>query len=125
MKYVAPGRPGSIVTVQPRYENFIGGKWQEPTSGRYVPDLSPATAKPICEVPQSTPEDIELALDAAEAAGHAWAESSPARRAEVLTAVADAIDAHRPGTGWVPACGRATPTGRTGWAGRSRPGGSG
>jgi aldehyde dehydrogenase len=95
MKYVPPGRPGSIVTVQPRYENFIGGKWQEPTSGRYVPDLSPATAEPICEVPQSTPEDIELALDAAQAAGPAWAESSPARRAEVLGAVADAIDTHR------------------------------
>ena len=25
MEYVAPGRPGSIVEVAPRYENFIGG----------------------------------------------------------------------------------------------------
>ena len=25
MKYVPPGQAGSIVSVQPRYENFIGG----------------------------------------------------------------------------------------------------
>src|SRR5674476_1496075 len=33
MKYVAPGQAGSIVTVAPRYENFIGGKWLAPTQG--------------------------------------------------------------------------------------------
>ncbi len=43
MKYVPPGQPGSIVTVAPRYENFIGGKWQEPTRGDYRTDVSPAT----------------------------------------------------------------------------------
>ena len=55
MKYVPPGRPGSIVTVLPRYENFIGGKWLEPTAGKYRVDLSPATAGPITEVAESTP----------------------------------------------------------------------
>ena len=35
MKYVPPGLPGSIVSVEPRYENFIGGKWLAPTHGRY------------------------------------------------------------------------------------------
>ena len=35
MKYVPPGQPGSIVDVQPRYENFIGGKWLAPTHGKY------------------------------------------------------------------------------------------
>ena len=24
--YVAPGQPGSIVEVKPRYDNFIGGR---------------------------------------------------------------------------------------------------
>ena len=58
MKYVPPGRPGSIVSVKPRYENFIGGKWIEPTAGKYRTDLSPATAGPITEVAESTPADI-------------------------------------------------------------------
>ncbi len=95
MKYTQPGKPGSIVSVETHYENFIGGKWLPPVSGKYRVNLSPATAQPICEVPNSSPEDIEHALDAAHAAAPAWGEASPAHRAEVLNAVADAIDAHR------------------------------
>jgi aldehyde dehydrogenase len=76
MKYVPPGQPGSIVSVRPRYENFIGGKWLAPTHGKYRVDLTPATAGPITEVAESTPEDVELALDAAHAAKDAWGEAS-------------------------------------------------
>jgi hypothetical protein len=35
MKHVPPGLPGSIVSAEPRYENFIGGKWLAPTRGNY------------------------------------------------------------------------------------------
>src|SRR5476651_520240 len=95
MKYVAPGQPGSIVTVAPRYENFIGGKWLAPTHGKYRTDLCPATAGPITEVAESTPEDVELALDAAHAAKDAWGEASTTERAAVLNAIADAIEANK------------------------------
>jgi aldehyde dehydrogenase len=95
MRYVPPGRLGSVVTVEPRYENFIGGKWIAPTHGKYRVDLTPATAKPITEVPDSTPEDVELALDAAHAAKDAWGETSTAGRAEVLNAIADAIEENK------------------------------
>ena len=94
MKYVPPGPPGSIVSVAPRYENFIGGKWLAPTHGKYRADLTPATAMPITEVAESTPEDVELALDAAHAAKDAWGESAPTERAAVLNAIADAIEAN-------------------------------
>jgi aldehyde dehydrogenase len=95
MKYAPPGQSGSIVTVAPRYENFIGGKWLAPTQGKYRADLSPATARPITEVADSTPEDVELALDAAHAAKDAWGATSATERAEVLNAIADAIDANK------------------------------
>jgi aldehyde dehydrogenase len=95
MRYVKPGDPGSLVNVAPRYENFIGGKWLAPTSGRYTTNLSPATGQPICEVPRSGAEDIELALDAAHAAEASWAQTSTTERARVLNAVADAIDRNR------------------------------
>ena len=95
MKYVPPGQPGSIVSVKPRYENFIGGKWLTPTQGKYRVNLSPATAGPITEVAESSPEDIELALDAAHAAKDAWGEASATERAEVLNAVADAIEQNK------------------------------
>ena len=92
--YVPPGKPGSVVTVKPRYGNFIGGEWREPTTGKYSVDLHPGTAKPITEVPKSAPEDVDLALDAAHAAQPAWGEKSLAERAEVLNAIADAITAN-------------------------------
>jgi aldehyde dehydrogenase len=95
MKYVPPGLPGSIVSVKPRYENFIGGKWLAPTHGKYRLDLAPATAGPITEVPHSTPEDVEFALDAAHAAKDAWGEASATVRAEVLNAIADAVEKNK------------------------------
>src|SRR5665648_706885 len=95
MKYVPPGQSGSIVTVAPRYENFIGGKWLAPTHGKYRVDLTPATAGPITEVADSTPEDVELALDAAHAAKDAWGEASATEGAAVLNAIADVIEANK------------------------------
>jgi aldehyde dehydrogenase len=95
MKYVPPGQTGSKVAVAPRYENFIGGKWLAPTHGEYRVDLSPATAGKITEIAQSTPEDVELALDAAHAAKDGWGEMPAAGRAEVLNAIADAIDENK------------------------------
>jgi aldehyde dehydrogenase len=94
MKYVPPGQSGSIVTVNPRYENFIGGKWLAPTDGKYRVDLSPATARPIAEVAESTPADIELALDAADAAKDGWGAASATERAAVLNKIADVIEAN-------------------------------
>jgi aldehyde dehydrogenase len=63
--------------------------------GKYRVDLSPATAGPITEVAQSTPEDVELALDAAHAAKDGWAEKSATERAAVLNAIADAVEANK------------------------------
>ena len=95
MRYVPPGQPGSVVPVEARYENFIGGKWVAPAAGKYRVDLSPATAGRITEVPNSAPEDIELALDAAHEARDAWGEMPAAGRAEVLNAIADAVEKNK------------------------------
>ncbi len=92
--YVTPGRPGSVVTLKPRYQNFIGGAWVAPTQGRYMANISPVDGKPFCEVARSTAEDVELALDAAHRAKDAWGESSLAERAIVLNRIADAIEAN-------------------------------
>ncbi len=86
-----PGSPGSPVTVAERYGNFIGGAFIAPTDGRYRENHTPVNGELICEVADSTPADIELALDAAHAAKDAWAAKSPAERAEVLNAIADAM----------------------------------
>ena len=90
--YEAPGRPGSPVELRKRYENFIGGAWIAPTTGAYRENLTPSTGEAFCEVADSGAADIELALDAAHAAKDEWGSRSPAERAVVLNAVADAIE---------------------------------
>ena len=92
--YEAPGHLGSPVAVKDRYDNFIGGAWVPPSGGEYRENLSPATGAPFCEIAYSTPDDIELALDAAHAAKGAWGRTSATGRAAVLDAVADAIEAN-------------------------------
>ena len=90
--YEAPGETGSPVQLDQRYENFIGGAWIAPTTDEYRENLTPSTGEPFCEIAHSGARDIELALDAAHAAQDGWAGRSPAERAAVLNAVADAID---------------------------------
>ena len=92
--YAAPGTEGSVVSLKPRYDNFIGGHWVAPAEGAYMPNLSPATGEVFCEVARSTPHDVDLALDAAHAARAAWAETSTTDRALVLNRIADAIEAN-------------------------------
>ncbi len=93
--YVPPGQPGSIVELKKRYGNYIGGKFIPPVKGQYMEDISPTTGKPFTEVAKSTPEDVELALDAAHAAKEKWGEILPlSERAKVLNKIADAIEAN-------------------------------
>jgi aldehyde dehydrogenase len=80
--------------LKARYENFIGGKWVPPMAGRYFTDTSPINGQPLCEIARSSPEDIELALDAAHAAKRAWGKTPPATRTRMLNQIADRIDAN-------------------------------
>jgi aldehyde dehydrogenase len=92
--YAQPGEPGSPVELKARYENFIGGRWTAPTKGEYSANRTPATGEVFTEVPRSTPEDVELALDAAHAAKTGWGEASTTERSRVLNKVADVIEEH-------------------------------
>ena len=92
--YAPPGAAGSPVPLRERDDNFIGGRWVAPVKGQYAVNLTPATGLSFTEVPRSTVEDVELALDAAHAAKDVWGETSPTERARVLNAIADAIDAN-------------------------------
>ena len=92
MIYKAPNQPGSKVSFKSRYENYIGGKWVSPVKGMYFENPSPINGKNFCEIPRSSAEDIERALDAAHAAAPAWGRSSLAERANILNKIADRIE---------------------------------
>jgi aldehyde dehydrogenase len=75
-----------------RYDNFIGGKFLPPKSGRYFTNTSPINGKPICEIARSDAADIEAALDAAHAAKDGWARTSVGERARSLNLIADRME---------------------------------
>ena len=92
MIYAQPGQANSKVTFKKRYENFIGGAWIPPVKGQYFENITPVTGHVYCEIPRSTAEDIELALDAAHAAKDKWGKTSAAERANLLNKIADRIE---------------------------------
>ncbi|MFU1795624.1 aldehyde dehydrogenase [Paenibacillus azoreducens] len=94
MVFAGPGQNGSKVNFKKRYENYIGGKWVAPVQGQYFENVSPVNNLAFCEVPRSTAEDIELALDAAHEAKDAWGRTSAAERALILNRIADRIEAN-------------------------------
>ena len=92
--YAAPGTDDAIVDYAKRYDNFINGTWVAPREGEYFENISPITGHPFTEVARSSAADIELALDAAHAAAHAWGRTSVTERSNVLLRIADRLEEH-------------------------------
>jgi len=73
--------------------NFIDG---EPvgSEAETEPVLNPATGEELARAANSSPEDVDRAVKAARAAFEAWSETTPARRAAALLAMADIVEEH-------------------------------
>jgi len=94
MIYAQPGTEGAVVSVKGRYGNYINGDWVAPVKGEYFSNVSPVTGEAFCEIPRSSAEDIELALDAAHAAKASWGKTSVTDRSNLLLKIADRIEAN-------------------------------
>jgi aldehyde dehydrogenase len=94
--HAAPGSADSPVSVQSRYDNFIGGEWTPPSKGQYFENITPVTGQAFTEIARSTAEDVDLALDAAHGAKLAWGRTSAADRANILNKIADRIEENLP-----------------------------
>ena len=94
MIYSNPNQPDSKVNFKSRYENYIGGGWLAPVQGQYFDNISPVNGQVFCEIPRSTAEDIELALNAAHDAKDAWGKTSVTERSNILLKIADRIEAN-------------------------------
>jgi aminomuconate-semialdehyde/2-hydroxymuconate-6-semialdehyde dehydrogenase len=75
-----------------RVLNFIGGEFRPPCSGRYIPDVDPATARVIAEIPDSGPEDVNAAVEAASRAFESWRRTPAEERSRLLLRVAALIE---------------------------------
>jgi len=77
-----------------RVPNYVGGEFSPAQGGEWLADEDPARAKRLAEVPRSRAVDVEAAAEAAGSARRgAWGRASVEERADLLDAVADAIEA--------------------------------
>ncbi|MFD2025274.1 aldehyde dehydrogenase [Promicromonospora aerolata] len=75
-----------------QFKLFIDGKTVDSVSGKTFESLNPYTGKPWAVVADGTPEDIDLAVDAARRAFEGeWAQMSGFERAAILRRVGDHI----------------------------------
>jgi acyl-CoA reductase-like NAD-dependent aldehyde dehydrogenase len=71
-----------------KYKNFINGQWVDTSSGKYVPNTNPANTDDIIgHAPQSTREEAQAAIKAAEAAFPAWRATPAPQRGRILAKV--------------------------------------
>lgn len=67
-----------------KLKNYIGGEWVESTTDTYVPVHNPATCEVLAEVPESTYEDMDRAVKAAQVAFEEWRRTPVLNRAQYM-----------------------------------------
>ncbi len=65
-------------------KNYIGGEWVNSISDKSEIVVNPATGEALAEVPYSSKEDVERAVQAADEAFKTWSQTPVPRRARVL-----------------------------------------
>src|SRR5690554_5766635 len=71
--------------------NYIDSKLIAPQSGAFFDNISPATGKVLCLIPNSQREDVDLAVEAATNAFPYWSNLSIVERGDWLMKLADGI----------------------------------
>ncbi|WP_216892880.1 aldehyde dehydrogenase [Nocardia alni] len=78
---------------------YIGGGWRNPASAATITVVSPNTEEVLGSVPDGTASDIDAAVASARAAFDdptGWSKWAPARRADAMERLADALDKRAP-----------------------------
>lgn len=76
-----------------KLQNFINGAYCEPSSGQYIDNYEPASGKVYSLIPNSTGEDVNKAVDAAENAFPIWSGMSVEERSKILVKLSEGIEA--------------------------------
>src|SRR5579885_2850260 len=79
-----------------KMHNFIDGRWVSAPGDQWFESRNPANRDEVIGTfPESSGDDIEMAVSAAERAFKAWRELGMVKRAEYLLRVAEVMDADR------------------------------
>jgi aldehyde dehydrogenase (NAD+) len=83
--------PIDVAQVQTKL--LIGGQWVDGVDGRTIPVMNPYSNELICNIAEASEADVDRAVEAAKAAGPAWAALAAHERGRLLLKLADAIEA--------------------------------
>ncbi len=73
-------------------QNYIGGELIAPKSGEYLDNIDPSRGKVYSYIPDSTKEDIDLAVAAATEAFPKWANTPKDERSAIMIKIANLIE---------------------------------
>lgn len=86
--------PNGLSYEQPTHL-FINNEWVKPVHKKTLETVSPSTEEKICDVYQGSAEDVDAAVEAAEAAFKGpWANGDPFLRTKALYKLADLYEEH-------------------------------
>lgn len=85
--------PGEAV-LDREWRMLIGGELVGPVEGERLPAIDPATETTVAEIPAGSARDVDLAVAAAGAAWASWAALPVGARSEVVSRIADTVEAH-------------------------------
>ena len=74
------------------YTDLLIGDQLVKGSGTHEQILNPSTGEVLCVVPEASPEQLNAAVEAANAAFGSWSQTTPAERSNLLLKLADAIE---------------------------------
>ncbi len=72
--------------------NFINGKYCNPISNQYFESYNPSTENVIHMIPDSGPDDVEMAVEVAKIALPKWSSTSREHRSGLLLKLADLLE---------------------------------
>jgi aminomuconate-semialdehyde/2-hydroxymuconate-6-semialdehyde dehydrogenase len=75
-----------------KIQNFINGKYQDPIKGDYLDNYEPGNGEIYGQIPNSTQEDLELAIKSAKSAFDIWSKMPIDKRSKILLKLADLIE---------------------------------
>lgn len=86
--YAPAPESSAIVTIEPKYDLYIDGKFVPSKSGKRFATINPANEKVLSEVTGATTTDVDKAVKAATAAFKKWSKLTGAQRGKYLYRIA-------------------------------------
>ncbi|QOD62216.1 aldehyde dehydrogenase [Polaribacter haliotis] len=72
-------------------KNYINGKFEDPIKGEYIDNYNPSIGEIYGQIPNSSKDDVEKAVEAAEKAFPSWSNTTLATRSKILSKIAELI----------------------------------